>query len=49
MFHESSEKKFSWNLMLQKTTKLTLNQYFMKYSEKKTLHSVSFTKLLVKA
>ena len=41
MFHESLKKQFNWNLMLRYTVKLTLNQYFMKYSEKK-FHSVSF-------
>ena len=35
MFHESLKKQFNWNLMLKYTVKSTLNQYFMKYSERK--------------
>ena len=35
VFHESLKKQFNWNLMLRYTVKLTLNEHFMKYSEKK--------------
>ena len=34
IFHENLEKQFNWNLMLRYTMKLTLNQFFMKYSER---------------
>ena len=33
MFHESLKKQFNWNIMLRYTVKLTLNWYFMKYSQ----------------
>ena len=35
MFHESFEKRFSWNLMLRYTIKVTLDEHFIKYSERK--------------
>ena len=35
MFHESIEKQFNWNLMLRYSVKSTLNQYFMKCSQRK--------------
>ena len=35
MFHESLKKQFNWNLIFRCTVKLTLNYYFMKYSERK--------------
>ena len=34
MFNKSLENQFNWNLMLRYAVKSTLNQYFMKYSEK---------------
>ena len=37
MFHECFEKQFTWNLMLRYTMKLTINQYFMNYTERKIL------------
>ena len=30
-----AKKQFNWNLMERYTVKLTLNQYFMKHSERK--------------
>ena len=35
MFPETLKKQFHWNIMSRHTVKLTLNKYFMKYSERK--------------
>ena len=40
MFHESLKKQFHFNLMLRHTVKLTLNYYFIKYSERKILQCI---------